>query len=246
MPEEKAPGQVLEKQEAQPVVAPVAAPASPASAAPQAKKASTPIEPAGNPNQRPSAMPVGNPILLPKKAPLPVNCAKCGSRMQREPGALPFSKGPYKGGFLCSDCWILSWDENPNVIGDAQTRNWVAQKAREVRLTRVGSGSEMLFEDGKTRAYLTARGTILVDLERLPFGGPDEFDPDRYQTMMKIFDAVRKTVTGYEAPVPGTVVRDEPGTPALLCGKCRGPISMAVAKGKVSATCQLCHVAISL
>jgi hypothetical protein len=68
----------------------------------------------------------------------------------------------------------------------------------------VGDGSELLFEDGESRAFLTDRGTVLIDLKRLPFGGPDEYDGDRFKVLLKMAKAFEeKQVPGYEAPPKG-------------------------------------------
>jgi len=54
---------------------------------------------------------------------------------------------------------------------------------------RAGAGSELLFEEDGNRAYLTDRGTVLIDLKRLPFGGPDEYDAARFQILLKMAKA---------------------------------------------------------
>lgn len=143
-------------------------------------------------------MPVENPGMMARRVPVTLFCAQCGSKMTRDPAAVPFRSGQWKGGFLCQECWVLYWDEHPELLADAQSRRWVSQQARSIRLKRVGGGSELLFEEGANRAYLTERGTVIVDLERLPFGGPDEYDPARFAMLLKVAQACRdKGVPGY-------------------------------------------------
>jgi hypothetical protein len=148
-------------------------------------------------------IPVENPGMVSRRIPIPVSCAQCGSRMTRDPSTVPFRVGPFKGGFLCRECWILYWDDRPELLADVKSRQWVSGQAREIRLKRVGDGSELLFEDGESRAFLTDRGTVLVDLKRLPFGGPDEYDGERFKILLKMAKAFQeKLVPGYEGDPP--------------------------------------------
>jgi len=145
-------------------------------------------------------IPVSNPNgPAVRRAPIPISCAQCGCRMTRDPATVPFRVGPYKGGFLCRDCWVLYWDDHPEMLADAQSRQWVQGESRSIRLRRAGAGSELLFEEDGNRAYLTERGTVLIDLKRLPFGGPDEYDGARFQLLLKMAEAFKKKeVPGYE------------------------------------------------
>jgi hypothetical protein len=147
----------------------------------------------------PKPMPVGNPLLINRAAPIPTACAQCGTPVRRTPGSVPFTSGPHQGGFLCRDCWILEWEGNPDVAADSPTRKWFAEEAQRIRVRRAG-GAEILYNDGHHKAYLTPRGTILIDVARLPFGGPDEYDPDRFKTLMQVFKAVGEKVPGFGGP----------------------------------------------
>lgn len=135
-----------------------------------------------------------------RKLPIPTNCAQCGARTVRDPGTLPFSTGPYKGGFFCKDCWTLHWDEHPELLADAATRAEVAEKAREIRLRRAGNACEILAEADGARAYLTPRGTVFLEIPRNPFGGPDEFDPARFKTLATLMEGVRQKVEAFNLP----------------------------------------------
>lgn len=132
---------------------------------------------------------VENPGMISRRMPIPVSCAQCGEQMTRDPSTVPFQTGPYKGGFLCRECWVLYWDEHPEILADAGSRQWVKVEARAIRVKRAGAGSELLFEEDGNRAYLTERGTVLIDLKRLPFGGQDEYDGARFQMLLKMAKA---------------------------------------------------------
>lgn len=149
----------------------------------------------------PKPVPVGNPLLVTATgataATVPTACAKCGAPVHRKPAAIPFKGGPHRGGFFCRDCWILEWADNSDIASDETTRQWMAEESRRIRMRRAG-GSDVLYSDGTNKAYLTPRGTVLIDLKRLPFGGADEYDPDRCKALLDMFRAVaEKQIPGY-------------------------------------------------
>jgi hypothetical protein len=147
---------------------------------------------------------IGNPMLLTRAAPIPTACAQCGATVHRTPSSTPFKGGPHHGGFMCPECWILEWADHPEIAADAPTRQWFAEEAARIRTRRAG-GAEVLYRDGQNKAYLTKRGTVLVDLAKLPFGSPDEYDPDRFRTLIRLFRAVASKVDGYEMPDPDPI-----------------------------------------
>lgn len=169
------------------------APAPQKSEAPPTKRPRD-IVPAGDPVESGKPMGVENPGFVTRKVPLATTCAQCGTRTNRAPGAMPFSSGPYKGGFLCPDCWTLYWDEHPELLGDAKSRAGVAEEARRIRLKRAGEGSKLLFEQDGNRAFLTPRGTVIIDLKRMPFGGADEFDEARLKALGDLLAGVQARV----------------------------------------------------
>lgn len=146
---------------------------------------------------------VENPGMISRRIPIPVSCIQCGEKMTRDPATVPFQTGPYKGGFLCTECWVLYWDEHPEILADAASRQWVKAQARAILIKRAGAGSELLFEEDGNRAYLTDRGTVLIDLKRMPFGGPDEYDASRFQMLLKMAKAfeAKGVDMGPERPV---------------------------------------------
>lgn len=171
-------------------------------------------------------MQVENPGLVRRMA-VPVSCAQCGGRMQRSPTAAPFKDGPFKGGYFCNSCWLVYLDEHPEILADKKSRDWVEREARSIRLKRAGNGGELLFEEGESRAYLTPRGTVILDLKRLEFGGADEYDSERFQALVRMFREVSKKVAGFSSETSG---------PDFYCGKCRGPVK--ISNGE--AVCGLC------
>lgn len=96
---------------------------------------------------------------------------------------------------------VLDWSDQPGIAADAETRQWIEEESRRIRLQRAGEGSQLVYDDGANRAYLTRRGTVVVDLARAPFGAPDEYDADRFQSLMRLFEGVKDAeIDGYEWP----------------------------------------------
>lgn len=156
----------------------------------------------------PKPLPITNPLLVNRPSAIPTACAQCGTPVRRTPGSIPFTSGPHQGGFLCRECWILEWDGNPDVAADGPTRRWFAEEAQRIRVRRAG-GAELLYNDTHHKAYLTPRGTVLIDVARLPFGGPDEYDPDRFQSLMRVFKVVGEKVPGFGGPATPPPAEDE-------------------------------------
>lgn len=131
-----------------------------------------------------------------------LGCAICSAPPKRLPPAGdPFEAGPYQGRYWCGDCWTLYYDEHPDNLADADTRQFVAEEAKKIRLDRLRNGAEVIYEDGENRAFLTERGTILFDVHSATPMQPMEFDPERFMAMVKAMQAVKGKVPGYE-PVP--------------------------------------------
>lgn len=117
---------------------------------------------------------------------MPFLCARsdCKSSMQNpRASGEPFKDGPYKGGFLCLECWVLEWDENSWYLADENTRDWVSEEAGRIRDRRLSS--EVVFRSGANVAHLTSRGTVRIHLERPPHCSADEYDPDRLRMLQR-------------------------------------------------------------
>lgn len=155
---------------------------------------------------------VHNPALISQSAPMPTTCAKCGAPVHRTPSSVPFKGGSHPGGFLCRECWVLEWAESPDVAADAPTRKWIAEEATRIKVRRAG-GSSTIYKDGVNSVYLTKRGTILIDLARLPFVGPDEYDPARVQTLIKLFKAVSEKLPQFATEAKLVPPKEPPPAP---------------------------------
>lgn len=125
-------------------------------------------------------------------------CAQCGGPIRIPPSGDPFSSGGWRGRYLCADCWTLWWDEHPEDLADGASREYVSGQARHIRLRR---GSELLFEENESRVFLTERGTLLFALKAQDGCAPDEFDPARFDLLLRALRAVdTKGVSGYCFP----------------------------------------------
>lgn len=144
----------------------------------------------------------------PKSFIIRVNAAKMGCAMCRAPIRLPVGKGcpagdpfpagPYQGRYWCADCWTIYYDEHPQHLADIETRQYVAEEAKAIKLARLRHGAEIIYEQGENRVLLTERGTILFDLPTVVVLQPNEFDPERFIALLKALEAVKGKVPGYE------------------------------------------------
>ncbi len=150
-------------------------------------------------------VPVSNPLLVKSTAgqTIATTCQNCGGRVDPKPGAVPFATGPNRGGFWCTECWILHYADK-DIAMDPVSRKTNAENARRIRMRRAG-GEDVLYNDGANKAYLTPRGTVLIDLKPLQFGGADEYDDDRCRTLVDMFRAIAaKGVAGYAEAIDGS------------------------------------------
>ena len=74
---------------------------------------------------------------------------------------------------------------------------------------RRAGGASTLYQDGVNHVYLTQRGTVLIDMARLPFGGPDEYDPERVKTLLMLLMAIAEKAPGF-----GPEAKETPPKPA--------------------------------
>lgn len=127
-------------------------------------------------------------------------CGICGTPARKLPPAGdPFSSGPYQGRYWCDDCWTLYYDEHPEHLADADTRAYVSEEAKRIRVLRLRKDAEMIYEEGENRVFLTERGTMLFDIPSSVPLQAVEFDPERFLAMMKAMEAVKGKIPGYEA-----------------------------------------------
>lgn len=145
----------------------------------------------------PHPVEIKNPQNLPTRKTYRILCEGCGEIITKRPSGPPFSDGPYKGGYICSDCTTLELASRPHELADAASRAFVSKEAERIKAQRAMGKRELLFEEGQSKVYLTARGTVLFDLERMPFGGPTEFDPARLMVLWHALRAVCKKLPEY-------------------------------------------------
>lgn len=136
--------------------------------------------------------------------PLDILCAACNKPIKKKPGTTPFKDGPYRGGYICGDCLILSLAADAPNIKDSNARRNIVQEAAKINAKRAQGKGEILFDEPEAKAWLTERGTILVEVQRVPFGMADEWDPDRFRMFFKAFKAVASQIPGYELEPPKT------------------------------------------
>ena len=122
-------------------------------------------------------------------------CATCKGPVRIPPAGDPFSQGPNCGRYLCADCWTLYWADHPKDLADEESRQYVREEARQIRLKR---GAEVVFEEGKNRVFLSNRGTLVFDMHFDVQMGANEFDPDRVHFLMKAFKAIVEKVPAYQ------------------------------------------------
>lgn len=129
-----------------------------------------------------------------------LGCALCEAQFpvrNPQPGE-PFSGGPYRGRYWCMACWTLYWAEHPEHLADEDSRKFVAQEAKTIRVKR---GAEIVHEDGESRVYLTPRGTLLFDIKSTVALGECEFDPERFSLLLRAIAGLRGKVDAFSVPV---------------------------------------------
>lgn len=124
-----------------------------------------------------------------------MGCGICQGAIKTAPRSDPFSGGPWRGRYLCTDCWVLYWFDHPEDLADLATKQAVAEEAKQIRFKR---GSELLYEDGVNRIFLSARGTLIFDIHSVVEHAANEYDPERFQALVKALKAVSGKVPGYE------------------------------------------------
>lgn len=130
-----------------------------------------------------------------------MGCAICKAPIRIPPAGDPFPGGPYQGRYWCQDCWTIYYDEHPQHLADVETRQYIAEEAKAIKLARLRHGAELIYEQGENRVLLTDRGTILFDLQAGVPLQPTEYDPERFVALLRAIEAVKGKVPGYE-PVP--------------------------------------------
>src|SRR5262245_26347802 len=122
-------------------------------------------------------------------------CCDCGGAIPIPPAGAPFSGGDNRFRYRCVGCWALYWDGHPEDLADDASRHFCSEQARTIRLKR---GTELLFEEGDNRVFLSDRGTLILRLKPSISCGPDEYDPERFAALIRALQAVDlKEIDGY-------------------------------------------------
>lgn len=114
-------------------------------------------------------------------------CAQCHGRLRIPPAGPPFSQGPNVGCYLCRDCWTLYWDEHPKSLADDDSRRYVAEEAKRIRLRRQAA---VLFQDGQSTVYLSSRGTVVFDIKSTADLAPNEYDAGKLALLVKAVNEI--------------------------------------------------------
>lgn len=127
-----------------------------------------------------------------------LGCAECKGSIKSPPVGDPFSSGPYRGRYLCPDCWTLVYADHPEHLADAASVAYCKREADRIRTERAAKLGEILYQEGGSRAVLTQRGTLLLHLEGPPGYLPTEFDADRFALLLRALKEVDlKNIQGF-------------------------------------------------
>lgn len=118
-----------------------------------------------------------------------LGCGLCAGAVRVPPAGDPFSKGPYIGRYWCMDCWTLYWDEHPEHLADEESRVYVREQAKRIRVRR---GSKMVYENGNDRVFVTSKGTLFLDFRTSGTLAPNEYDSARLEVLKKALEAIGK------------------------------------------------------
>ena len=127
-----------------------------------------------------------------------LGCAICGAPVRVPPAGDPFSSGPWRGRFLCADCWVLYYSEHTEHLADQATVTFIKKEAERIRLERASQGAEVIFQEGASSVVLTSNGTLAFNLERTEGRAPEEYDTARFELLLRALEAVHQAgVAGF-------------------------------------------------
>lgn len=116
-----------------------------------------------------------------------MGCGQCGAAVRVPPAGDPFAQGPHIGRYWCTDCWTLFLDEHPDHLADDESRKYVIEESRRIRLKR---GSEVLYEEEDNRVYKTPKGNIVFDFRTSKELPQNEYDLKRFSVLMRAIKAL--------------------------------------------------------
>lgn len=114
-------------------------------------------------------------------------CCDCSGPIKIPPAGDPFMDGPFRFRYRCLDCWTLYWDAHPEDLADSASKTFCGEEAQTIRLRK---GTEILYQENDSHVFLSDRGTLVFRLKASPGCGPDEFDPDRFQQLVRFIQAI--------------------------------------------------------
>jgi hypothetical protein len=86
------------------------------------------------------------------------------------------------------DCWTLYWDEHPEHLADDDSKKYVAEQARVIRLRKQAS---VLYQEEQCRVYVSARGTLIFELAADQEHPPHEFDAERFLMLLQAMESIQ-------------------------------------------------------
>ncbi len=129
-----------------------------------------------------------------------IGCAKCGAEIKVPPSGDPFQNGPWRGRYICPECWTLWWAEHPEELADETSRRYVLQEAKRILALR--SAVDTLFDENGTSVHVTGKGTFIIRIRCADGANPEEYDPERLRSLIKAIRAITEKIPGYvEVPV---------------------------------------------
>jgi hypothetical protein len=120
-----------------------------------------------------------------------LGCGMCSAAVRVPPAGEPFSSGPFIGRYWCGDCWTLYWDDHPDHLADEESRTYVREDAKRIRVRR---GSKVLYEEGESRVYRTSKGTYVFDLRTGKDLAQNEVDAAGLEILIRALKVVQTPV----------------------------------------------------
>lgn len=128
-----------------------------------------------------------------------LGCAECSGKIKTPPeGGAPFSSGPWRGRYLCADCWTIFYAEHPEHLADQESIDYCRREAEQIKSDRAAKKGEILHQEGPNKVVLTHRGTILFHLEPDPGQLRMEFDAERFALLLRCLQMIdSKNIVGF-------------------------------------------------
>jgi hypothetical protein len=137
-------------------------------------------------------------VFAAKCAAAALGCAECSGKIKNPPVGEPFSAGPWRGRYLCPDCWTIFYAEHPEHLADQESIDYCRKEAERIKSDRLAEKGEILYQENGSKVVLTGRGTILFHLEPAPGRLQMEFDAERFALLLRSLQIVdSKNIMGF-------------------------------------------------